>query len=138
MVNGCELSSIHHLPLTYMSLDDKQSENLFAYGTLQQEAVQLSTFGRKLDGQPDTLVGYVLRMIEIQDQEFVITSGTAIHRNLQFTGKPSDGVEGTVFKVTQNELEQSDAYEPEGYKRVLVQTKSGLNAWVYLDAQFSP
>jgi len=31
---------------------------LFSYGTLQQEAVQMSTFGRLLDGQPDELVGF--------------------------------------------------------------------------------
>jgi hypothetical protein len=105
---------------------------LFAYGTLQTEAVQLSTFGRKLEGTPDTLTGYRLRMIRIEDQDFVATSGTADHRNLEFTGDQSDSVEGTVFKVTQPELEQSDAYEPAGYKRVLVQLRSGLEAWVYL------
>jgi gamma-glutamylcyclotransferase (GGCT)/AIG2-like uncharacterized protein YtfP len=118
-----------------MSSDEKPTENLFTYGTLKQEEVQLSTFGRKLEGQPETLVGYTLRMIEIKDQEFAISSGSAIHRNLQFTGNSSDSVEGTVFKVSQNELEQSDAYEPEGYERVLVQLKSGLSAWVYLNTQ---
>jgi gamma-glutamylcyclotransferase (GGCT)/AIG2-like uncharacterized protein YtfP len=76
---------------------------------------------------------YALRSIEIQDQEFVATSGSAIHRNLEFTGDVSDFVEGTVFKVSKKELEQADAYEPEGYKRIEVQLKSGGNAWVYLD-----
>lgn len=33
-------------------------ENLFSYGTLQKEKVQLETFGRKLDGNKDTLIGY--------------------------------------------------------------------------------
>jgi gamma-glutamylcyclotransferase (GGCT)/AIG2-like uncharacterized protein YtfP len=128
----------NYLPFTiYYLRFTKTMENLFAYGTLQDEPVQLSTFGRKLEGQPDTLVGYALRMIQIQDQEFVASSGKAIHRNLEFSGNVSDFVAGTVFKVTQNELEQSDAYEPEGYKRVLVQLKSGLNAWVYLNVQRS-
>lgn len=31
---------------------------LFSYGTLQQEAVQLSTVGRRLAGQADELVGF--------------------------------------------------------------------------------
>jgi gamma-glutamyl AIG2-like cyclotransferase len=107
-------------------------ENLFTYGTLQLEDVQLSTFGRKLDGKPDALVGYRLVMIKIQDEDFVAQSGTADHRNLQFTGNVSDSVEGIVFAVTMEELERSDAYEPEGYKRLAVQCRSGLSAWIYL------
>jgi gamma-glutamylcyclotransferase (GGCT)/AIG2-like uncharacterized protein YtfP len=111
---------------------EENSELLFAYGTLQTEAVQLSLFKRRLDGKADALVGYRLRIVRIEDQEFVKTSGTADHRNLEFTGDPNDLVEGTVFTVTQSELEQTDTYEPAGYKRVLVQLRSGLNAWVYL------
>src|SRR5215470_9633653 len=106
-------------------------EYLFTYGTLQLEEVQLSTFGRKLGGKPDALVGYRLVSIKILDEDFVAKSGTADHRNLQFTGNASDRVEGVVFEVTLSELEQSDAYEPEGYERVSVQLESGSNAWVY-------
>ena len=109
------------------------SEELFTYGTLQLEEVQLETFGRKLEGRPDALVGYRLVMIPIEDEAFVIKSGTARHRNVQFTGNSSDLVEGKVFLVTREELEQSDAYEPEGYGRVMVQLKSGTSAWVYLN-----
>ena len=109
------------------------NENLFTYGTLQLEEVQLATFGRKLEGRPDVLIGYHLANITIEDKDFVAKSGTAEHRNLQFTGNALDFVEGTVFSVTMEELEKSDAYEPEGYERVLVQMKSGNNAWVYLD-----
>jgi hypothetical protein len=105
---------------------------LFAYGTLRTEAVQLSLFGRRLAGTEDALPGYRLVMVRIDDEEFVASSGTADHRNLEFTGDSADAVEGTAFRVTQSELEQSDAYEPAGYKRVLVQLRSGLKAWVYL------
>src|ERR1041385_337210 len=98
-----------------------EMEYLFTYGTLQLEEVQLSTFGRKLKGKPDALVGYRLVMMKIQDEDFVAKSGTADHRNLQFTGNTSDFVEGVVFAVTLEELMQSDAYEPEGYERVPVQ-----------------
>ena len=111
---------------------ESDTELLFAYGTLQTESVQLSTFGRTLLGTRDALPGYRLRMIRIDDEDFVAASGTADHRNLEFTGDAADAVEGTVFKVTQSELELSDAYEPAGYKRALVQTCSGLKAWVYL------
>lgn len=111
-----------------------QSEYLFTYGTLQLEEVQLSTFGRKLQGKPDALVGYRLVMIKIPDEDFVAKSGTADHRNLQFTGDASDLVEGKVFAVTLEELKKSDVYEPEGYQRVLVQCRSGLKAWIYLSS----
>ena len=117
---------------------DLSTQNLFTYGTLQTEEVQLATFGRRLEGHADALPGYTLKTIEIQDEDFVAKSGTAIHRNLQFTGEPSDFVEGTIYSVTQQELEQADAYEPDGYKRVLVQLKSGAKAWVYLNLPTSP
>ena len=116
-----------------MSPESEATEKLFTYGTLRTEEVQLATFGRKLAGHADALPRYRLKMIEIKDQEFVAKSGTAIHRNLQFTGDPSDFVEGAVYSVTLNELEAADAYEPDGYKRVLVQLKSGANAWVYVN-----
>lgn len=118
-----------------MSLEETEIEHLFSYGTLQTEAVQRATFGRRLEGQPDRLASYRLTLIEIQDQDFVVTSGSAQHRNLQFTGSASDFVAGTVLTLTRQELEQADAYEPVEYKRVLVQLQSGINAWVYVSVQ---
>lgn len=119
------------------SQQQSEMEYLFTYGTLQLEEVQLSTFGRKLEGKSDALVGYRLVMIKILDQDFVAKSGTADHRNLQFTGNASDLVEGIVFEVTMEELEHSDAYEPEGYERVKVELKSGATVWMYLDKRQS-
>jgi hypothetical protein len=112
-----------------------ETERLFSYGTLQTVSVQLSTFGRKLTGSSDVLVGYRLQMIQITDQEFVAMSGAEYHRTLKYTGNPSDVVDGTVFLVTQPELEQADAYEPDGYERVRVSLQSGTEAWVYLALQ---
>ncbi|HKR02141.1 MAG TPA: gamma-glutamylcyclotransferase family protein [Pyrinomonadaceae bacterium] len=118
-----------------MSLEEEATENLFSYGTLRTEAVQLSTFGRRLEGRPDALVGYSLKMIQVPDEDFVARSGTAHHRNAQFTGVESDTVEGMVFRVTRKELEQADAYEPPEYQRVLARLQSGTSAWVYLDTR---
>jgi len=118
------------------SQPQSEMESLFTYGTLQLEEVQLATFGRKLEGTRDALVGFRLVMITIRDAEFVVKSGTAKHRNLQFTGNASDLVDGIVFAVTMKELEQSDAYEPEGYERVRVQLASGATAWMYLDNSY--
>src|SRR5438105_2391159 len=109
-----------------------QTEHLFSYGTLQEEAVQLSTFGRRLQGTPDSLPGYQILMIRIQERDFAAASGASQHRNLQFTGTNSDVVEGFVFEVTRRELEQADAYEPKDYKRVQARLRSGVNAWIYL------
>ena len=115
-----------------MSSAEQTTENLFSYGTLQLEEVQFETFGRKLDGERDALHEYKLVMITITDQDFVIKSGNANHRSLQFTGNSADVVEGVVFKVTRNELERADSYEPEGYERVRVQLRSGAKAWVFV------
>jgi hypothetical protein len=38
---------------------------LFSYGTLQQEDVQLSTFGRLLHGQRDELPGFEQSFVRI-------------------------------------------------------------------------
>ncbi len=113
--------------------DTEEFEHLFSYGTLQSEAVQLATFGRKLEGEPDTLPGYRQTMIEIHNPDFVAASGARYHRNVQFTGHDSDFVVGTAYKVTGEELEQSDIYEAEAdYKRVSVQLNSRTQGWVYL------
>ena len=112
-------------------MNPEDTEHLFSYGTLQTEAVQLSIFGRQLEGQPDALAGYCLETIEVQDPNFLAHSG-AMQRNLQYTGNPSDVVEGSVLSLTQQEVERADVYEPAEYKRVQVRLRSGLNAWIYL------
>jgi gamma-glutamylcyclotransferase (GGCT)/AIG2-like uncharacterized protein YtfP len=113
----------------------EELEHLFSYGTLQMESVQLATFGRKLSGEPDALLGYRQSKIEIQDPKVAATSGANYHLNAQFTGRDSDFVAGTVFKVTMKELELADHYEDAAnYKRVSVQLKSGTRVWIYVAA----
>ena len=107
------------------------TELLFSYGTLREELVQLSIFGRRLKGSPDSLIGYTLKTIEISDQEFAARSGLT-QRNAQFTGNNSDLLEGVVLEVTKRELELAAEYEPADYERVLAEMKSGLKAWVYV------
>jgi len=41
---------------------------LFTYGTLQHDDVQENLFGRILQGTPETLVGYVLKEIQIEEE----------------------------------------------------------------------
>lgn len=111
------------------------SENLFSYGTLQYEAVQLATFGRKLQGAADRLTGYRLSSVTINDQAVVAASGEAVHPILVYSGNEDDSVTGMVFAITFAELELSDKYEVADYKRVSVRLCSGINAWVYVSAK---
>jgi hypothetical protein len=111
---------------------------LFSYGTLQQDGVQRSTFGRLLDGSADELVGYAQSMVKIEDAEVVATSGKTHHPIVAYTGAPEDRVAGTVFEITDAELAAADAYEVDAYKRVLAPLASGRGAWVYVDARHAP
>jgi gamma-glutamylcyclotransferase (GGCT)/AIG2-like uncharacterized protein YtfP len=107
-------------------------ECLFSYGTLQMEVVQLAVFGRKLEGEPDTLIGYRRTTIDIPEDSIAATSGAATYFNVEYTGRESDSVAGTVFQVARKELEQADVYELDAdYRRVSVVLKSGTRAWVY-------
>jgi gamma-glutamyl AIG2-like cyclotransferase len=104
---------------------------LFSYGTLQQEAVQLATFGRRLKGSPNAIVGFELAVFRVDDAEFIAKSGKADHAIVRLTGSDGDRVIGTVLEVTDEELAKSDSYEPSGYTRVEATLASGGRAWVY-------
>ena len=107
-------------------------KNLFSYGTLQREKVQVETFGRKLSGNKDTLSGYVLAEIKITDESVLAKSETSFHPILRYTGDFSDQVEGIIFQISDDELEQADDYEVDAYKRIEAKFQSGLKAWVYV------
>jgi hypothetical protein len=105
---------------------------LFSYGTLQQAEVQLATFGRLLEGRPDTLIGYRTEKLAITSSEVVALSGSEIHTIARRTGSADDLISGIVFAVTAAELEAADAYETDAYARVEVTLGSGARAFVYL------
>ncbi|MGE0799567.1 MAG: gamma-glutamylcyclotransferase family protein [Lautropia sp.] len=111
------------------------SERLFSYGTLQLEAVQIATFGRRLSGQVDRLDGYRFDQVAIRDPGVVATSGLAHHPMLVRSGQASDTVPGTVFSITPAELAQADVYEVSDYRRDRVTLASGRAAWAYVDAR---
>ncbi|PQV52470.1 gamma-glutamylcyclotransferase family protein [Paraburkholderia sp. BL21I4N1] len=108
------------------------SEKLFSYGTLQLEAVQLATFGRKLDGEADDMPGFSLTLLKIEDASVVATSGKTHHPVVSYSGNPTDTVSGTVFSITPAELAHADAYEVSDYRRDKVTLASGVSAWVYV------
>ncbi|MCL9684765.1 gamma-glutamylcyclotransferase family protein [Legionella maioricensis] len=118
-------------------MNTNTTEKLFSYGTLQYEAVQLASFGRKLEGNKDILPGFELSTVEIKDPKVIATSGESTHPIITYTGNPSDTVKGMVFNVSQKEIKEADKYEVADYKRVSVQLASGLKAWVYIHADDS-
>lgn len=106
---------------------------LFSYGTLQNEEVQIATFGRKLDGQKDLITGYEPALLKITDPAVAARLGKTHHDNILATGDDWSNVQGTVFEVTDEELAKADNLEAQfGYTRVHIDLASGGDAWVYV------
>ena len=106
---------------------------LFSYGTLQLESVQLSTFGRRLDGWPDSLPGYTHMKLEIKDAHVATALGKTHHDNVARSRNDEDRVEGTAFEIADDELASVDEYEARfSYRRVNATLVSGKRAWVYI------
>ena len=101
---------------------------LFSYGTLQHEAVQMSTFGRILHGEPDELVGFERLSLRTDGETYSI---------VRFNGRNDSRVRGMVFEITDGDLAKADDYEPAPYKRVSALLASGKQVWVYADARSS-
>ncbi len=111
---------------------------LFSYGTLQLEKVQIENYGRILKGEKDILSNYKLDKLQIADKEVLETSGNEFHPIAIRTGGPNDFIEGTVFEITETELEATDKYEVSDYIRVLETFLSGRQAWVYVAREEKP
>ena len=112
---------------------------LFSYGTLQEAQVQLSTFGRRLEEQPDELPGFQPSLVAIDDPNLAAAIGRTHHANVVFTGRSESRVSGTTFDITDAELEAADRYEQAAaYTRVSVALASGRQAWVYVHARSAP
>ncbi|MEP6708132.1 MAG: gamma-glutamylcyclotransferase family protein [Pyrinomonadaceae bacterium] len=106
---------------------------LFSYGTLQDENVQLSTFGRLLNGHKDELPGFEQALVKIEDHEVVAALGKTHHANASYNGNEASRVPGMVFEVTEAELAAVDEYELVFfYKRVAARLASGREAWLYV------
>ena len=106
---------------------------LFSYGTLQEEGVQMATFGRRLEGAPDTLPSYEPALVPIPDPAEAARLGRTHNRNVRFTGNPDDGVTGTALEVSDAELAAADAYEARyDYRRIEVTLASRKRAWLYV------
>ncbi len=104
---------------------------LFSYGTLQLPEVQKATYGRMLDGSPDSLIGYRLEPLDISDAEVIRLSGKAVHMIARHTGEP-DQIDGVVYMISEAELAATDRYEVDVYGRVAETLVSGRKAFLYI------
>lgn len=107
---------------------------LFSYGTLQLPAVQHEIFGRDVTGTPDAITGFRVEAITFTDELTVRLTGTTQHKMLHATGNPADRLAGAVLAVDDSELAAADVYETDAYRRILVETEGGRQAFVYVDA----
>jgi gamma-glutamylcyclotransferase (GGCT)/AIG2-like uncharacterized protein YtfP len=106
---------------------------LFSYGTLQHDDIQLATYGRRLDGRRDALVGFEPALVKIENPELVAGLGKTHHHNVTPSEDPGGRVFGMVFEISDAELASTDAYEAEfHYERVTASLASGRQAWVYV------
>lgn len=101
-------------------------EKLFTYGTLQNDDVQETLFGRILKGTSEILIGYKINEIQIEE-EF----GLAQYPIINQTNNLEDTIEGIVYEISLFELRQVDQYEGMHYKRVAVLLQSDQTAWAY-------
>lgn len=114
---------------------------LFAYGTLQDPAVQTAVFGRDLGpGVPDRLSGFRLSHIPldappVDDLQITPEAGLTHYPILMPTPADAPPVPGRLYLVSPADLTAADAYEGEAYRRVCVTTQAGAEAWVYVAAK---
>ena len=98
--------------------------------------MQLATFGRRLEGRPDALVGFETSQVRIDDPVEVAYTGLTHYQNAVPTNRAGATVPGVVFEVTDAELAIADDYErPAAYVRIAVVLASGTSAWVYVHAR---
>ena len=97
-------------------------ETLFCYGTIADSKIQQKIIGRTVDLTKDTLKGFKLSNITLDDGMFLIVVRDNTSREV---------IEGYVLEITSQELVKFDAYETEAYKRSVVKLESGTKAWVY-------
>lgn len=102
-------------------------ENLFAYGTLKEKDIQETIFGHILKGTSDSLVGYEIQKISIEE-EF----GMEEYPIIVPTENSETIINGIVYEISELYLEKVDTYEGRHYKRIEVQLQSGKKAWAYV------
>lgn len=99
------------------------TENLFVYGLLKKPEIQKKIIGRIVEGSEDSIKGYKISQINIENEIFPI---------LIKSNSPRDFVVGLVLEVSDDELKKIDKYKTDAYKRKKVVLSSGRESWVYV------
>ncbi|WP_328972176.1 GDSL-type esterase/lipase family protein [Streptomyces sp. NBC_00239] len=111
---------------------EPRPHSLFSFGTLMDERVQKTLFGRSVPTSGAALSGYATRPLPITDPAVIAASGLDVHLTLECA--LGSEVPGAVLHLTDDELAAADAYEVDDYIRRRVCLSSGEPAWAYLDA----
>jgi gamma-glutamylcyclotransferase (GGCT)/AIG2-like uncharacterized protein YtfP len=108
---------------------------IFSYGSLQQEAVQRSIYGRALHGEPDEMLDCVRTQIEVPKWHKAAATGLTHYATVTFLPGSGSRVPGTLLELTDAELVVTDGYEQDSeYVRVTAALASGRRVWVYVSA----
>ena len=91
--------------------------HLFSYGTLQQDGVQMASFGRLLKGAADALPGWKREMVEITDPDVLAKRGRAFIPSWFPEPSPMKW-RAWCSKSRAAELASADRYEVADYKRI--------------------
>ncbi|MCX5152262.1 GDSL-type esterase/lipase family protein [Streptomyces sp. NBC_00320] len=114
-------------------MTESRPHTLFSFGTLMDEKVQTTLFGRAVPTAPASLAGHTTRPLPITDPAVIAASGLDVHLILE--RKTGAAVEGAVLHLTDQDLAAADAYEVDDYARRRVVLTSGESTWAYLDAK---
>ena len=102
-------------------------EYLFAYGTLKDREIQENIFGRTLTGTADSLTGYAIQKIKIEE-EF----GMEEYPIIVPSEDTNQIIEGILYEISELDIEKVDTYEGRHYKRIEVTLTSNKKAWAYV------
>ncbi len=94
---------------------------LFAYGTLNQPAIQRQVIGRLIKGKPARLEGYSMSSL-----------GQGRHVYPVIVRAEGSTIDGYVLVINETELRRIDYYEGSEYKRIRVTLTNGQETWVYV------
>jgi gamma-glutamylcyclotransferase (GGCT)/AIG2-like uncharacterized protein YtfP len=107
-------------------------EPLFSYGTLQLKKVQIESFGRKLNGTKERLKSFKIEQLKITDPLVLLKSEKEFHPIAIPTNDEKDEINGTLYKISLQELKKADDYEVSDYVRIKATFESGKKGWIYI------
>ena len=84
--------------------------NLFSYGTLQYEAVQLSTFGRPLKGVADALPGYRIIPCKSKIKNVIDLCGEETHKIVAPRDEQSVSLLVVLYDIIDDDLFHAVTY----------------------------